>query len=150
MVQKGLDVEWCNFLPQLASRSTFLGLSNDLVFIDLFRLVRGLGTETVAQVASGDRHSLALTKAGQLYTWGDNSFGQLGLAKIPNDKTSTPKVSVSLNSKHPNKNTYSIIRIQLTTEYRTNPVFAWSILPCTGHLISGPFENQTFLSGFLA
>ena len=60
-----------------------------------FRLIRGLGTETVAQVASGDRHSLALTKGGQLYTWGDHSFGQLGVGKISSDKTPTPQVSLT-------------------------------------------------------
>ena len=31
------------------------------------------------QIASGDNHCLALTKGGQLYGWGDNQFGQLGI-----------------------------------------------------------------------
>ena len=61
--------------------------------LPFFRLIRGLGTLTVAQVASGDRHSLALTKGGQLFSWGDNSFGQLGVGKIASDKTPTPQVS---------------------------------------------------------
>lgn len=32
----------------------------------------------IAAVACGDRHSLALDKEGRLFTWGDNSSGQLG------------------------------------------------------------------------
>ncbi|KAL6107277.1 uncharacterized protein ACO6RY_10950 [Pungitius sinensis] len=33
----------------------------------------------VSQVACGSQHSVALTKGGQVYTWGQNSRGQLGL-----------------------------------------------------------------------
>uniref|UniRef100_A0A3P9LC48 Probable E3 ubiquitin-protein ligase HERC4 n=1 Tax=Oryzias latipes TaxID=8090 RepID=A0A3P9LC48_ORYLA len=35
----------------------------------------------VSQVACGSRHTVALTKDGQVYTWGQNSRGQLGLGK---------------------------------------------------------------------
>jgi alpha-tubulin suppressor-like RCC1 family protein len=37
----------------------------------------------VTQIASGDYHSLALTKDGRLFAWGDNSFGQLGVEYEP-------------------------------------------------------------------
>ncbi|KAJ6093306.1 hypothetical protein N7486_008595 [Penicillium sp. IBT 16267x] len=37
----------------------------------------------VTQIASGDYHSLALTKDGRLFAWGDNSFGQLGVEFEP-------------------------------------------------------------------
>ncbi|XP_042351682.1 probable E3 ubiquitin-protein ligase HERC3 [Plectropomus leopardus] len=36
---------------------------------------------TVSQVACGSQHSVALTKDGQVYTWGQDSRGQLGLGK---------------------------------------------------------------------
>uniref|UniRef100_A0A3Q3F3A3 Uncharacterized protein n=1 Tax=Labrus bergylta TaxID=56723 RepID=A0A3Q3F3A3_9LABR len=36
---------------------------------------------TVIQVACGDVHSLALTKGGDVLSWGLNSHGQLGLGK---------------------------------------------------------------------
>lgn len=42
----------------------------------------------VVQVAAGARHSLALTSTGQLYSFGDNEFGQLGRAA--NAETTTP------------------------------------------------------------
>lgn len=35
-------------------------------------------TGPVVQVAAGSEHSLAVTSTGQLYSFGDNSFGQLG------------------------------------------------------------------------
>ncbi|KAF5898052.1 putative E3 ubiquitin-protein ligase HERC3, partial [Clarias magur] len=35
----------------------------------------------IAQVACGNYHTVALTKDGQLFTWGQNSSGQLGLGK---------------------------------------------------------------------
>ncbi|KAK0149380.1 putative E3 ubiquitin-protein ligase HERC6 [Merluccius polli] len=35
----------------------------------------------VVQVACGNSHSLALTKAGDVFSWGSNSHGQLGLGK---------------------------------------------------------------------
>ncbi|KAF7654590.1 hypothetical protein LDENG_00067360 [Lucifuga dentata] len=36
---------------------------------------------SVTQVACGSQHSVALTKDGQVYTWGRDSIGQLGLGK---------------------------------------------------------------------
>ncbi|KAM8891599.1 LOW QUALITY PROTEIN: putative E3 ubiquitin-protein ligase HERC3 [Spinachia spinachia] len=36
----------------------------------------------VSQVACGGQHSVALTKGGQVYTWGQNSRGQLGLGRV--------------------------------------------------------------------
>ena len=38
-----------------------------------------MGIVNVIQIACGDDHCLVLTKGGQLYTWGDNQFGQLGI-----------------------------------------------------------------------
>ncbi|XP_053477990.1 probable E3 ubiquitin-protein ligase HERC6 [Ictalurus furcatus] len=35
----------------------------------------------VVQVACGNFHSLALTKGGEVYSWGQNKYGQLGLGK---------------------------------------------------------------------
>ena len=34
--------------------------------------------KNVMIVAAGEKHSVALTRDGILYTWGDNSKGQLG------------------------------------------------------------------------
>jgi E3 ubiquitin-protein ligase HERC4 len=43
------------------------------------RLVKSLGTLKVTAIAAGMYHSAALTANGQLFTWGSNNKGQLGL-----------------------------------------------------------------------
>ncbi|CAM4475163.1 unnamed protein product [Leuciscus chuanchicus] len=45
------------------------------------RPLKGLENRQVIQIACGDQHSMALTKDGQLFVWGDNTHGQLGLEK---------------------------------------------------------------------
>jgi alpha-tubulin suppressor-like RCC1 family protein len=37
----------------------------------------------VTQVACGWNHTLALSKSGEVYFWGSNSFGQLGMPDRP-------------------------------------------------------------------
>lgn len=37
----------------------------------------------VTKISTGDYHSLALTKDGRVFAWGDNSFGQLGVDYEP-------------------------------------------------------------------
>lgn len=39
----------------------------------------------IVQVAAGDFHSLAVDETGQVWGWGDNSFGQLGRQGLPTD-----------------------------------------------------------------
>ncbi|XP_051560298.1 probable E3 ubiquitin-protein ligase HERC4 [Myxocyprinus asiaticus] len=41
--------------------------------------LKGLDNRQVIQIACGDQHSMALTDDGQLFVWGENSHGQLGL-----------------------------------------------------------------------
>ena len=41
------------------------------------RLVRGLPSKII-DISAGDYHSLALTENGRVYSWGRNSYGQLG------------------------------------------------------------------------
>lgn len=42
-------------------------------------MVKTLGTRVIVQIACGLKHSIALTNNGELYAWGSNSDGQLGL-----------------------------------------------------------------------
>ncbi|KAJ5439781.1 uncharacterized protein N7458_010779 [Penicillium daleae] len=37
----------------------------------------------ITKISTGDYHSLALTKDGRVFAWGDNSFGQLGMDYEP-------------------------------------------------------------------
>ncbi|XP_048365977.1 E3 ISG15--protein ligase HERC5-like isoform X2 [Sphaerodactylus townsendi] len=43
------------------------------------RLLKELGDKQMVQIACGDHHSMALSKGGQLFSWGQNDYGQLGL-----------------------------------------------------------------------
>ncbi|XP_015266273.1 PREDICTED: probable E3 ubiquitin-protein ligase HERC6 [Gekko japonicus] len=45
------------------------------------RKIEGLSTCTIIQVACGHYHSVALTKDGRVFSWGQNSYGQLGIGK---------------------------------------------------------------------
>ncbi|CAM4475078.1 unnamed protein product [Leuciscus chuanchicus] len=57
--------------------------------------LKGLENRQVIQIACGDQHSMALTKDGQLFVWGDNTHGQLGLEKEqPSSLTAQPVKSL--------------------------------------------------------
>jgi len=54
-------------------------------------------TGQVTQIAAGGGHSLALTSAGQLYAFGDNHYGQLGVAtNNGNDEPNSTPMPVTL------------------------------------------------------
>ncbi|XP_047668106.1 probable E3 ubiquitin-protein ligase HERC3 isoform X2 [Tachysurus fulvidraco] len=61
---------------------TETGMVNEWNCSDQSNIPRTLGSLSsrhVVQVACGNYHSIALTEDGQLFTWGQNSRGQLGL-----------------------------------------------------------------------
>ncbi|GCB72634.1 hypothetical protein scyTo_0006394 [Scyliorhinus torazame] len=43
------------------------------------QLLKCLRTRKIIQVACGNNHSLALSKDGELFAWGQNTYGQLGI-----------------------------------------------------------------------
>ena len=49
-------------------------------------LITALDSYRITQVACGDAHSVAIDDNGTLFTWGDNSFGQLGVEDGKGDK----------------------------------------------------------------
>ncbi len=46
--------------------------------------VQVIGLSDIVQIATGNRHSVALSRDGRVWTWGDNSSGQLGLGNKGN------------------------------------------------------------------
>ena len=54
-------------------------------------LVRVLETQCVRWVACGRGHTVVLTDLGQLYSWGDNSLGQLGHGSIEGTQRMKPR-----------------------------------------------------------
>jgi len=52
-----------------------------LPYPTLCKALSGQHRMEIVQVAAASCHSLAVTRAGEVYAWGDNSYGQLGFAK---------------------------------------------------------------------
>ncbi|XP_070828128.1 probable E3 ubiquitin-protein ligase HERC4 [Chaetodon trifascialis] len=63
----------------LSDRGTVLCVDTTRTYLP--RPLEALCNIPVSQVACGSQHSLALTKDGQVYAWGQDSRGQLGLGK---------------------------------------------------------------------
>nr|XP_057936716.1 probable E3 ubiquitin-protein ligase HERC3 isoform X2 [Doryrhamphus excisus] len=63
-----------------------LGLGTAEMAVRIPRLVKRLGDHSIAQVMCGNQHCIALSRDGQLFTWGQNTNGQLGLGKEESSK----------------------------------------------------------------
>ncbi|XP_026059518.1 probable E3 ubiquitin-protein ligase HERC3 [Carassius auratus] len=58
-----------------------LGLGTAEEAVRVPRLIKKLCEHRISQVMCGNQHCIALSKDGQLFVWGENSSGQLGLGK---------------------------------------------------------------------
>ncbi|KAM6972379.1 putative E3 ubiquitin-protein ligase HERC3 [Aplochiton taeniatus] len=58
-----------------------LGLGTAERTVPIPRLIKKLCEHRISQVMCGNQHCIALSRDGQLFTWGQNSSGQLGLGK---------------------------------------------------------------------
>ncbi|XP_043530291.1 probable E3 ubiquitin-protein ligase HERC4 isoform X2 [Chiloscyllium plagiosum] len=59
------------------------------------QLLKGLSDRNIIQVACGNNHSLALTKDSQIFAWGQNTYGQLGVG-MDNVSQHSPQSVISL------------------------------------------------------
>uniref|UniRef100_A0A3P8SZ64 HECT and RLD domain containing E3 ubiquitin protein ligase 3 n=1 Tax=Amphiprion percula TaxID=161767 RepID=A0A3P8SZ64_AMPPE len=64
-----------------ASEGGQLGLGTVEAAVRIPRLVKRLCDHRISQVMCGNQHCIALSRDGELFTWGQNSSGQLGLGK---------------------------------------------------------------------
>ena len=87
--------QWGSVFSWGSDESGQLGHNMGTNVLRVPRLVKTLATMKVTAVAAGMYHSCALTAAGQLYTWGNNSKGQLGLGRN-NDMVFSPTLVESL------------------------------------------------------
>ncbi|XP_008552683.1 probable E3 ubiquitin-protein ligase HERC4 isoform X2 [Microplitis demolitor] len=71
--------EWGQLFSWGCNSDGQLGLSSYVPIQETPRMVKSLATSTVIQVSCGYKHAIALTNNGQLYSWGLNDEGQLGL-----------------------------------------------------------------------
>lgn len=56
------------------------------------RVEGGLKNSFVVGVACGERHSVALTRMGEVYCWGDNKKGQLGVINVSETQVSVDRI----------------------------------------------------------
>ncbi|XP_035746303.1 probable E3 ubiquitin-protein ligase HERC4 [Egretta garzetta] len=56
------------------------------------RLVKELGGQNIVQIACGDQHAMALTRGGELFAWGQNTHGQLGVGSQTTLILTTPQL----------------------------------------------------------
>ncbi|EAW09687.1 putative mitochondrial protein Fmp25 [Aspergillus clavatus NRRL 1] len=69
--------------------------------VDACHEVKALGNSKITQIATGDYHSLALSKDGTVYAFGDNSFGQLGSEFDPASPFNDTPTPVPLKTLYP-------------------------------------------------
>uniref|UniRef100_G3NHP7 HECT domain-containing protein n=1 Tax=Gasterosteus aculeatus aculeatus TaxID=481459 RepID=G3NHP7_GASAC len=72
-----------------------LGLQNFEECVRVPRNIKSLSDVQIAQVACGYYHSHALSRGGQVFSWGHNRYGQLGLG-MNGQSISTPQMIQSL------------------------------------------------------
>ncbi|XP_071543496.1 secretion-regulating guanine nucleotide exchange factor [Panulirus ornatus] len=84
-----------------------VGVGTQVRAVPGFQLIRGLEGHQITGAACGWAHSIALSQSGQVWVWGSNSHGQLGLPKDEVPFTSLPicldltnVVSVSAGLRH--------------------------------------------------
>jgi alpha-tubulin suppressor-like RCC1 family protein len=59
-----------------------LGISNTIEVAATPSFVKYFHKKTVASIAAGSFHSIAITEEGDLYTWGEGKMGQLGVGCV--------------------------------------------------------------------
>ncbi|XP_051779370.1 probable E3 ubiquitin-protein ligase HERC4 isoform X1 [Erpetoichthys calabaricus] len=72
-----------------------LGLSGTEECIRVPKNIKSLSEIQIVQVACGYYHSLALSKASEIFSWGQNKYGQLGLG-MESKSQSSPQLIKSL------------------------------------------------------
>jgi hypothetical protein len=70
-------------------------LSKEIPDIEL-NIVKELCGKKIVDLVSGDKHVIALTAFGKVYSWGENNWGQLGIETT--DSNSNPKIIMNLEN----------------------------------------------------
>ncbi|XP_071491070.1 LOW QUALITY PROTEIN: probable E3 ubiquitin-protein ligase HERC4 [Diadema antillarum] len=60
------------------------------------KILRHLGSHHVVKVCCGELHSMALSRDGRVFTWGDNTYGQLGIGSSGSSLVDRPTELTSL------------------------------------------------------
>ncbi|KAI0829139.1 hypothetical protein F5Y06DRAFT_220378 [Hypoxylon sp. FL0890] len=72
-----------------------LGLGDENTRFNFMPVQGGLSDKKVIQIALGQNHSMAVTSTGELWTWGLNTYSQLGFALPPPSKPDEEPMSLT-------------------------------------------------------
>ncbi len=81
-----------------SNRHGQLGLSNAADTQPEPRRVSALRSRVIA-VAAANKHSVAVTAAGEIYSWGNNSLGQLGYGTFDSGSSTAPRLVEALKGR---------------------------------------------------
>lgn len=88
-----------DFVQNSNGKESLLLLALNRQNIVILDLVPGLEAHEIVHVSCGASHSMALNKWGQVYAWGSDHNGQLGL-QVENYIQPVPKILRALASYH--------------------------------------------------
>ena len=69
---------------EIANKTTFC-------FFCIIEQIDTLETQVVRKISNGSAHNIAVNETGELFTWGDNTQGQLGRGFLDDTFARTPK-----------------------------------------------------------
>ena len=104
--------------------------NNTFYYPDPILIGKGeIGSGVVTAIAAGSNHALALTEHGQVYAWGSNQYGSLGIGNETPGFRSTSPVAVVSNGALAGKNVTTIAAVDSRSMVLTSDgrVFGWGI-----------------------
>ena len=75
LTDNNLIYAWGRFYKPENKNDIIMSTSGDYPYPTL---IESLSNESIIKIAAGNNHSMAITELGELYTWGEGIYGQLG------------------------------------------------------------------------
>ena len=75
LTDNNLLYAWGRFYKPENKKDKIMSTSGDYSYPTL---IESLSNESIIKIAAGNNHSMAITELGELYTWGEGIYGQLG------------------------------------------------------------------------
>lgn len=103
---------------------------------DMCHEITALGNTPITKIAAGDYHSLALSKDGQIYSFGDNTSGQLGFEISSENLWFDHPLSINLGKLYPQ--TSVIAKATDIAAGGSNTFFSVDAVPRSANNLSSP------------
>ena len=83
LTDNNLIYAWGRFYKPENKKDKIMSTSGDYPYPNL---IESLSNESIIKISAGNNHSMAITELGELYTWGEGIYGQLGHGKNNNEQ----------------------------------------------------------------